>query len=570
MKQPREYQLKAIRECMDALCKDDNPVLLMASVGSGKSLMLSEISLIFERLQKRVLCLVNNSELVRSNAATYKEQGGNPSIYSAALKQKSIANPIIFATPQTVLNAIKKNKKISQIKFNLIMVDEAHMINYSDFRTTFMRILRHYKVEYPQMRVLGATGTNFRFQGKPIVGDDCLFQSQVGNITTAWLIENGYLVKPKFEVDVDLTIDFSKVKLNKLGQFSGKQMESVIEKNHRLTGEILERLQYIMESQNRFGCFIFCCTVKHCQEAYHALPKHETAIITGFTPEKERQYILTRARAGEIKYLINVQVLTVGIDVPGYDTLLFLRPTESLVLAVQMIGRVLRLYPNKKEALILDCAGNIERHRDWDDPIIIDAIEQIEEKDGEIEKPFPCPICQTYNSEFARRCIGIINKKRCDYYFVFKECPQCDRENDITARKCRWCECELLDPNRKLNKAVLEPGQIIVPVIDSKYWIVHNEKYTQIRASFDYESELGQRLTIQESFTPTSSEKSKNYFYAVFVKQHCSDASFWYPHLQNYIYLQQLITKFNNPTHLLLGWSGREWSVKKKIFDLSI
>jgi superfamily II DNA or RNA helicase len=81
LKQLRPYQQEAVRECWQALVVNDEPVLLMASVGAGKSLMLASILLRLDQLGKRALCLVNNAELVRNNCATFKEQGGNASIY---------------------------------------------------------------------------------------------------------------------------------------------------------------------------------------------------------------------------------------------------------------------------------------------------------------------------------------------------------------------------------------------------------------------------------------------------------------------------------------------------------
>lgn len=560
MKQLRPYQQQAIDECWNALKANDDPVLLMASVGSGKSVMISEILLRIEHANKRALCIVNNSELVRNNSQTYNAQGGNASVYSASLNSKCIDNNIIFATPQTLINAINKKKKIANIKFNLIVIDEAHQINYTNHQNTFMRILRHYKTEYPEMRVLGATGTNFRFKGEQIVGPKCLFKTQVGNITTAQLINDNYLVKPEYQIDQNMVIDFSRIKLNKMGQFSGKQLETVVERNHRLTAEILVYLQHIMEQQNRFGCFIFCCSKKHCEEAASVLPPEQTAIITGETHEKDRQIILDKARKGEIKYLVNIQVLTIGIDVPGYDTLLFLRPTESLVLAVQMIGRVLRLYPEKKAALILDCAGNIERHSDWDDPMIIDAIKQIA-KQKNLAPVFECQECGHLNTENARRCTAIIDSKRCDFYFTFKDCHTCNRKNDITARYCRWCEEELLDPNRHLSNKILNPGQIIVEVCDSNF--TYDNKFI---ALYTYEN-MGAQLAIKEEYHPVKSDKAKNVFYANFVRLHCAKPSSWYMRLQNPKALNELAAQAYKPNKLLLQWKENEWLIKKKYFD---
>ncbi len=266
MKQLRPYQQQAVNECWEALKKNGEPVLLMASVGSGKSLMLASILLSIQNAGKRALCLVNNAELVRNNCQTFREQGGQSSIYCAALGEKDASSPVVFGTPQSIINGINKNESIGKIKFNLIVVDEAHAINYLNHRSCFMRILRHYKTEYPNMRLLGATGTNFRFKGAEIVGKTCLFKSQVGNITTEQLIRDGYLIEPRFEIDDKLVIDFSKVKIKQNGLFDQKQLENVISENTRLTELICKQVVHIMEAQDRRGVFFFATTKTHAYE----------------------------------------------------------------------------------------------------------------------------------------------------------------------------------------------------------------------------------------------------------------------------------------------------------------
>src|SRR5690554_1129652 len=285
MKELRPYQAQAVKACWQALKKDARPVLLMASVGAGKSLMLSDILLTMQRAGKHALCLVNNAELVRNNCDSFIRQGGRASIYCAALNEKSVRESVVFGTPGSVLGGIKREDAISKIRFNLIVVDEAHAINYNNHRSTFMRVLRHYKQEYPEGRLLGATGTNFRFKGAAIVGEDCLFQTQVGDITTDWLIENGYLVKPVFEIDRELVIDFSGVKVKSNGQFDARQLNQVVESNTRKTELICHQIVHIMKEQKRKGVFIFATTVQHAHEICSHLPVHETALILGDTKQ---------------------------------------------------------------------------------------------------------------------------------------------------------------------------------------------------------------------------------------------------------------------------------------------
>ena len=568
MKELRPYQQDAVNDCWKALRLNDEPVLLMASVGAGKSLILADILLKIQKFEKRALCLVNNAELVRNNCATFIEQGGNASIYCAALNEKDTNSPVIFGTPQSVLNGINKNEKIGKIKFNIIIVDEAHTINYVNHRSCFMRILRHYKHEYADMRLLGATGTNFRFKGSSIVGCNGLFKHQVGNITTEQLIKEKYLIDPDFKIDPDLIIDFSKVKIKNNGKFDSKELELVISENARLTELICKQIIHIMENQKRFGIFIFATTKKHAIEIMSHLPKEQSALILGETSQDERTRILNEARQGKIKYLVNIAIVSVGVDVPAFDTLAYLRPTESLVLLVQTMGRVLRLSPitGKIKSLILDFAGNIERHSHWDNPILLKALSQTLDEDK--PKVIKCPVCMAFNTETARRCIGTYNKIRCEYYFEFKECPndQCKVKNDISCRHCRICTTEIIDPNARLslpsNSQILREFE----VIDAKYGVSDSKTGFRINCMYRCRDSKGRVSAFYESYTPIS-EKAKNVFYGQFIKKHCVKPSDWYHYLDQREKMNEMLQQVKNPSHLMLHQDDKGYKIKRKIFQ---
>lgn len=563
MKQLRPYQQQAVKECWQSLCQDDQPVLLMASVGSGKSLMLADILIRMQNLGKHALCIVNNAELVRNNCATFKEQGGNASIYCAALGEKDVTQSVIFGTPQSILNGVNKNEKISEIKFNIIVVDEAHAINYLNDSSVFVRILRFYKQEYPEMRVLGATGTNFRFKGNGIVGNNCFFKRQVGNIDTEYLIDNDYLIRPTFRIDQSLVLDFSKVRIKSTGQFDSRQLGEVVEKSHRLSELICQQIIHIMQTNQRRGIFIFATNKKHAEEIYSYLPMDDSAIILGETPQHERTDILDKARDGRIKYLVNIAIISVGVDVPAFDTIAYLRPTESLVLLVQTMGRVLRLSPDtgKSDALVLDFAGNIERHRDWDSPLLLDALEQTVDKDK--PKVILCPCCQEMNTDTARRCVGTYQKKRCDYYFEFKDCPNasCGVKNDIAARNCRLCQTEIIDPNKKLSLKI-DVNTVEFEVVKTKYAISKVINGFRINCVYTVINNRGRSINIYESYVPNS-EKSKHYFYGNFIKKHSIRPNHWYPHIYDADKMAQMLEELKSPTRITIN---KENKIKSKYF----
>lgn len=566
MKKLREYQQEAIRECWDSLIKNDDPVLLMASVGSGKSLMLADILLKLQKLGKKALCIVNNAELVRNNCDTFIEYKGDGSIYCASLNSKDTSQSIIFGTPQSILNGVNKDEEISKIKFNLIIVDEAHNINYFNDKSCFMRILQHYKQLYPEMRLLGATGTNFRFRGTEIVGPKSLFKSQVGNITTEYLISEGYLTKPYFEVNKELILDFSGVKIKRTGQFDRKQLDEVISKGVRITELICRQITHIMESQKRFGCFIFATTKKHAYEILSHLPPNKSAIILGETPQDERARILEEARGGSLQYIVNISIVSVGVDIPSYDTVAYLRPTESLVLLIQTMGRALRLSTetNKREALILDFAGNIERHRDWDNPILLEAVKQTIDKDKHFV--IICPSCDTLNTEHARRCIGAKKEKRCDYYFEFKECINCSSKNDIAVRNCHNCGEEIIDPNKKLSLEKMKYPSKTVNVINAKYSVSGSHKFFKVDCLYHCVDSEGNSGKVMESYYPAS-ENAARVFYGNFVKPHCKNSSKWYPFLKRKSKVEEMLHDIETPSTILISKENEKIKIKKKYFD---
>lgn len=566
MKQLRNYQKIAVQECWNALIKDDSPVLLMASVGAGKSLMLADILLRMHRTGKHALCLVNNAQLVRNNCETFNLQGGESSIYCAALKSKDHSKSIIFGTPQTILNGINKNEAIAKIQFNLIIVDEAHSINYLNNGSCFMRILRHYKTEYPAMRVLGATGTNFRYKGFSIVGDECLFKTQVGNISTEYLINNEFLVNPEFKIDERLIIDFSKLKLRQNGKFNEKELGAVINQSHEVTKAICKQIIHVLSEQNRSGVFIFATNKSHAHEILSYLPKNESALILGETKEDERTRIIEESRQGKIKYLVNISIISVGIDIPSFDTVAYMRPTESLVLLVQTMGRALRLSTEtgKKNALVLDFAGNIERHRDWDNPILLDALKELEkDKEHVIE----CPSCHAMNTEHARRCIGGINLQRCDYYFEFKDCPnsKCGVKNDITARVCRICNSELINPDDKLNLSGIKEELKEYKVVSTSYGLSDTRNGFRINCLYKCKDSKGKFTTFYEYYSPIN-DLSKRVFYGQFIKKHCFESSKWYKLIDIRSKMEQMLKQANWPHTIYIKHETKGYKIKKKVF----
>ncbi len=521
MKSLRPYQQEVLDTLKVRLKETEHPLLVNASVGAGKSLIIAELLRLIEKAGWRALCLTMNSTLIRQNAETYTAQGGNAGIFCASLGMKESGDPVIFASPMSVRGSIKNNGKLSKVPFNLIVVDECHNINVNERGTSYMRIINHYshlaQLMGHKLRFVGLTGTPYRGKGYTIVGDDLFFKEEVCSITAEWLIQENYLATPIWGYcDKELQYDFRQLKVNSLGKFSGVDLDEAIHKQPRLTGKIMGEVSEIVK--NRAGAFIFASSVKHCYECAEALPPSQTAVITGDTTDKLREQYISQARAGIIKYLVNVNVLCTGVDVPNFDTVVFVRPTESLVLYMQCLGRGLRLADGKTDCLILDYAGNLDRHGDIDNPVINKALKP---KANDPDYCIECFECHTMNTLMARRCIGTPNDKRCEHWFEWKDCEGCGIKNDIVARYCRECKIELLDPNRKLSKTALTRERFIFDVHETEYVlsIANGNPLFIIKYSIKGEGGYLSKQKIYERFY-LGSEKSRNFFYHSIVKKH--------------------------------------------------
>lgn len=454
--QLRDYQQEVHDDCMSYLKRDQykGPAVINASVGAGKSVLIAAIAkhCAETRLPDRdcrALVIQRQGELCKQNSeAAYDFGIKKQSIFSASLNRKSTHYPIIFGTEGTIYKALHTD--FINFPVDIILVDESHMVDFDNPDTQFMQIIAHFLRANPNTRILGYTGSPYRGT-ESIIGE--FWRTMIGNISTDWLIDKGWLVPPIFgwPDGSDLEFDFSDLQ-PRYGswEFDEKQLDEIVNgdptKTQRIMAEVVHR------TQDRMGVLIFCTSISHTEQVANALPAGSYCIITGSTPTAERMQMLDDCKTGRIKYCINVSVLTTGVNVSYWNTIVFLRPIGSLVLLTQAIGRGLRLHDGKSDCLILDYAGVMERIGHLYNSPMLDDAEYERAKKKELEM-IECPVCATENSMYARRCRGHDSQSddgRCEYFFSFKECPHCQAQNDPTAQNCRKCGGELRDPNEKL------------------------------------------------------------------------------------------------------------------------
>lgn len=485
------------------------PMVVNASVSSGKSVLIGELTketqlaAAMKNRAYHAMVLQNQSELCEQNSAAAFELGVSNSTFSASIV-KSKYFPVIFGTTGTVARALENAFK--DWAPDLLLIDECHTVPWDDPESQFMKIILHFYRIKPHMRVVGYTGSPFRSTDSIIGGywnlfahitpEDPLYPAGgIGNaqISTEFMSSTGWVVPCLFgwpEDESESTYDFSKFGVgdNVKDPTEAELDEAVgdIEKLQRICFEIVER------TRERKGVLIFGATHRHLRQIKKCLinvgvEPDQIGSITERTKNKERKEILDRAKVGQCKFVLNVGVLTTGVNVPWWDTCCFLRPIASIVLLIQSIGRVLRLLlekggpsmvdmdsmtteerlaliaaSEKPDALVLDFGGVMDRLGSlYDNPILEQAIKAHAEKKQETTQ---CPKCDEVNSIFARRCIGYPGGVRCEHFFKSRICPGCGVENDPVARSCRACNYLLLDPNASLSHKAYSDDEL-TPVV---------------------------------------------------------------------------------------------------------
>lgn len=400
MLQPRDYQAKAIADLWQWF-KDrkgdgltHNP-LLEAPTGAGKSLLIAMI--VKDMLEKfggrRVLILTHQKELIQQNfeklVAIYPES--EPGIYSASLGKKQTDNKVLFCGIQSVYN---KAHKLGD--FSLILIDECHLIPKSG-SGMYRRFITDMNTICGKVPVIGLTATPYRLDsGYLHKGKDALFTDIAVSIDINELLDAGYLSRLTTK-KVAFTIDTSTVH-KRGGEFITDELEAVVDD---VTEEAL--LDAVPRIADRKTGLVFCVTVKHAHHVSVWLNENgvSCAVVSGETPAKERDRLLQQLKQGKIKCLANVNCLTTGVDVPNIDYLIMLRPTASPGLYVQMAGRGLRIAEGKTDCLVLDYAGNINRHG----PIDQIQIREKGEGKGDGEAPVKvCPECESIVHASLRYC----------------------------------------------------------------------------------------------------------------------------------------------------------------------
>lgn len=366
--QLRPYQQEASNAAVSFFSDKGNAKhngILILPTGAGKSLVIADIA---SHIDEPLIVLQPSKEILEQNFKKLMSYGAwDCSIYSASLNRKEI-NRITFATIGSLMNHVEEFDH-----FHKILIDECHLVNpregqYKEFIE---------RVEGRQ--VIGLTATPYRLgqtidpktinskwpkygsilkfltRTRPRVFDRVLYHCQIKT-----LLEAGYLAKLRY-FDMN-AIDLGKVKLNTTGaDYDDKSLFKEFKRVgfYEYTLDIVKRVMRPKNGSMRHGILVFCRFVEDAERLAEDLMGF-CEVVSGTTPKKEREAILERFKNGETKVVANVGVLTTGFDHPALDTIILARPTMSLALYYQMVGRAIRPYPDK-DGWVVDLCGSVAK-----------------------------------------------------------------------------------------------------------------------------------------------------------------------------------------------------------------
>ncbi|MGR5238065.1 DEAD/DEAH box helicase family protein [Vibrio alfacsensis] len=574
----RPYQADSVKAVIHYFRKHSTPAVIVLPTGAGKSLVIAELA----RLAKgRVLVLAHVKELVEQNHAKYEGYGLKGAIFSAGLGRKETDQQVVFASVQSVVRNLDSFKN----QFSLLVIDECHRVP-DEKSSSYQKVISHLRELNPGIKVLGLTATPYRLgmgwiyqyhtRGQVRTEEARFFRDCIFELPIRYLLDENFLTPARMMDAPILSYDFSQLKPANTGRYKEAEMDMVIDKAKRATPQIVEQImQYAKE---RKGVMVFAATVRHAQEIHGLLPEGETAIVIGDTPTPERDAIIQAFKNKEIKYLVNVSVLTTGFDAPHVDLIAILRPTESVSLYQQIVGRGLRLSEGKAECLVLDYAGN---SYDLYQPEVGDPKP---DSNSEIIT-IPCPACGFNNNfwgkldsngflleHFGRRCQGYFEdeetgeREHCGYRFRAKYCGECGADNDIAARICHECDATLVDPDKKLKEALNLKDALIFECTEMDLSVFKSsDGKSQLKVTYSGETYQGEGNALVHEFWSLNTKKQKQTFKDQFVRPHLADKHRPFEEASpTKVVANQ--HRFRLPQFVIARKSGRFWKLRDKIF----
>ena len=399
---PRWYQAEAIDAFFQYWEEHNGNPLFAMPTGTGKSLVIGGTiySVIKRYPQTRQMMLTHVKELVEQNTnAIRKIDPDVPvGVYSAGLKKREFTDPITYGNVQSVANVIDKFGHI-----DLLYVDEAHMISPKG-TTRYQKVIDTLRSINPKLKVCGYTATHFRLGQGLLTDPGGIFTDIAYDLTGVdafnRLISEGYLA-PLIPRPTATTFDLREVKISG-GEYVMNQLQAAVDKHDITYAAVREMIEL---GQDRRAWLVFATGIEHANHVCDMLNAHgiEAAAVHSEMGDEKRDEVLKAYTRGELRAVVNNNVLTTGFDYAPIDLIGVLRPTMSAALWVQMLGRGTRPADGKSNCLVLDFARNTAKLGPINDPVIPSRPGL---KKRSVAPVKTCEHCGTYNHTRATHCVA--------------------------------------------------------------------------------------------------------------------------------------------------------------------
>lgn len=351
MYKPYEHQEKPIQVCIDILeSPKPRKEIVVAPTGTGKSLYIGFAA---NAVDFPLIVLQPSKELLKQNYQKYTDLGGTASIYSSSLGLKNLSK-VTFAT----IGSIKKEvEAIKKLGVKAIVVDEVHLGSKSGSQ------LRKFIKEAGIKNVLGLTATPLYLESG-MNGAELKMMTKVrGTIfrDIAYVTQIEELVDKKFWTPLVYRIiqqDGSVLMSNSSGADYTLDSLKKFYKENNLEGQIIKHVDDFKKERKK-SILVFVSDISEAEALAAKIPG--SRVVHSKTKTSERDEIIDGFKDFKIQVVINVNILSVGFDHPGLDAIITARPTMSIAVYYQQIGRGVRLFPGKDECVVVDLSGNFDK-----------------------------------------------------------------------------------------------------------------------------------------------------------------------------------------------------------------
>ena len=439
--QLRPYQSDVIEKCTAAFSKGHRRILIQASTGAGKTIIAAEFISMITALGNTVLFLAHRQEIINQT--------------SEKLDTFNIPHGVIMANHPRKNNHAVQVASIQTISRRLgslppatvIFIDEAHLSCSNSYKAI--------KVLYPDATIIGLTATPTRTDGKGL-GE--MYSIIIECVEMARLIEENHLVQPR--VFAPFTPDMKKVRISK-GDYDATETAAVMD-DAAITGDIITTWQ--KHAQDR-PTIAFASSVQHSKNIVNEFEKAGISArhLDATTPAKEREQIIDNFKCGAFKVLSNMAILIEGFDHPPTSCVILARPTKSVTVYLQSLGRGMRPHASKSDCIILDHAGLTAYHdfadvpREW-------TLEPTAKKPKQNDAP-------ATSVTICSECLCAYSRKQ------HRQCPECGfmiEVNEVVAEV--HAEGELIEFTADMRQAQKQK------IADAKAaaWALANKPLTEI------------------------------------------------------------------------------------------